>query len=270
MHPSRIARKNAWLRGGYALGALCSIVIASLPVGAADPSLRPGIIGKDDRVRVEQEGGPWDAIGHVNIGGYRRTGACTGTLVAPDLVITAAHCVIDKWKGAPYPLHNIHFLAGVRGGENKGHATAKCLHFKKGYEHALSEGTRPSQGSTEALSTDVVAIVLRDQLAIAPLPLAQHVVPKARQRLVHASYPADRRFALSAHFGCRLSRSAAQGRLWLTDCDTHPGSSGGPLLVEADGSLRLAAIMVAAGAGAHNVALPIDAWMALTQDRACP
>ena len=119
-----------------ALGMLC------LAAAASAAELRPGIIGEDDRVRVDERGPPWDAIGQVNVGGYRRAQRCTGTLIAADLVLTAAHCVMDEWKKAPFPLHDIHFLAGVRGSENSGHATAKCLHFPKGYGAASGAEAR--------------------------------------------------------------------------------------------------------------------------------
>jgi len=79
------------------------------------PALAQGIIGEDNRVIVVDKGAPWDAIGQVNIGGFRMLELCTGTLVAPNLVITAAHCVMNPWEKTPFLLRNIHFLAGVRG-----------------------------------------------------------------------------------------------------------------------------------------------------------
>ena len=87
--------RNAWLVGkAYVL-----LLLASLSAHAAQPeNLTPGIVGADDRKRVEESGPPWDAIGQINISGYRRMSRCTGTLIAPDMVITAAHCVIDPWK----------------------------------------------------------------------------------------------------------------------------------------------------------------------------
>jgi hypothetical protein len=60
-------------------------------------------------------------------------GGDTGTLVAPKIVVTAAHCVINQVNQKPFQPSDIHFLAAVRGSENKGHATAQCLHFLPNY-----------------------------------------------------------------------------------------------------------------------------------------
>jgi V8-like Glu-specific endopeptidase len=63
-------------------------------------------------------------------------------------------------------------------------------------------------------------------------------------------------------------------RVWFNDCDTYPGSSGGPLfVVGADGTPRLAAIMVGGGEDAEsdaNIALPISEWLELTRNATCP
>jgi V8-like Glu-specific endopeptidase len=250
------------------------VLVAAAIWPATAQDLHPGIIGRDDRVRVEQDGMPWDAIGQVNVSGYRRSGRCTGTLVAPDLVMTAAHCVLDPWTKKPYALKDIHFLTGVRGSEHKGHATAKCLKFPRGFTFTPPETINPSlpsqQVPIEALFTDAVAVVLDEKLTVAPVSLADDPRAEPGLPLVHAAYPADRRFALTAHFDCQFLRGDLTGPLWFVDCDTHPASSGGPVLLDEGGQLKLVAVMVATGERLSNSAVPIPVWRDIAQDSSCP
>lgn len=233
---------------------------------AASQTLQPGLIGEDDREPVTATGQPWDAIGQVNIGGYRSVGQCTGTLVRPDLVITAAHCVMDDAKAKPHPMHNIHFLAGVSGEKHLAHAKAKCLRFLKGYAYVP---VRNANGvPLTALYQDVAAIVLTTKLALEPATVADLRPREPGESLVHAAYPSDRRYQLLAHVGCRLLRPNRPVPIWLNDCDTHPASSGGPVFVEESGHMRVAAVMVGAGRR-NNTALPIAVWQELLDGKGC-
>ncbi|MEK9722387.1 MAG: trypsin-like serine protease [Rhodospirillaceae bacterium] len=66
---------------------------AAAPAGAVDPTAMPGIKGADDRELIRTADYPWRAVGRVN----KRTGGhCTGTLIAADQVLTAAHCLWHK------------------------------------------------------------------------------------------------------------------------------------------------------------------------------
>ena len=95
--------------GWLLVGLLCiTCFLTVYQTSARD--LRPGIVGTDDRRAIDQLSAPWAAIGQVNVTGYRRLRKCTGSLVASNLVITAAHCVIDPWRRRPFPLAQIHFL----------------------------------------------------------------------------------------------------------------------------------------------------------------
>ncbi len=241
---------------------------------ALSEDLHPGIIGEDARVRLDAQGAPWDAIGQVNVGGFRIGLQCTGTLVAPTLVVTAAHCVINRVSEQPFPLKEVHFLAGVRGGENKGSASAQCLHFLPGYRYVAPNKYTPDlltqKVTTQFFTNDVVVIVLDNKLQVDPAPIDESVISRPGLRLTHVAYPADHRFVPWVHFDCRLLRSDLQSGLWFNDCDTHPGSSGGPVLTHTDGTYKLAAIMVGSGERLFNIALPVSEWLDLTRNANCP
>ena len=232
-----------------------------------DLRLRPGIIGNDVRVRVDKQGPPWDAIGQVNISGYRTRGMCTGTLVAPNLVLTAAHCVMDDWKKVPHPLHQIHFLAGVRGSKRTGHSTAKCLRFVPDYAYTRPPKTRESLPS-KAFTQDVAVIELKEKLAVEPAALAEGLTPQSGLELIQAAYSADRRYALSAHFECLLRLINHETGLWFTNCDSHPASSGGPFLVQVDDKLKIAAILSASNRF-RSIGVPISKWLPLVKGPSC-
>ena len=55
----------------------------------------------------------WDAVGKLALGDH---GFCTGALIAPQLVLTAAHCLYDKETGVQLRPEDIEFQAGFRNG----------------------------------------------------------------------------------------------------------------------------------------------------------
>lgn len=245
---------------GGATVALCASALAASAGAEPDKRYFPGVIGKDDRSIVDNTAAPWTAIGRVNIAGYRRRRHCTGTLIAPRLVVTAAHCLVNKGSGKPVPLSNVHFLAGARLDTYLAHARPACVRFMKA-------PAAPPKTAADRFRSDVAVIVLSEDVAIAPAALADATAGTAGAPLIHPSYGRDRRHMLMADSTCRL-RKRIEG-LWLTDCDTNFGGSGGPVLVQTRAGPALAAIMVGGVRNKFSVAVPISAWRDLSEIRSC-
>ncbi|HYD29918.1 MAG TPA: trypsin-like serine protease, partial [Azospirillaceae bacterium] len=104
---------KAWRLAVAAMGLL---LVMAAPAGAQAPRLQ-GIQGQDDRKPLDSQEWPWSAMGRVNQASRRTLGHCTGTLVAPKVVLTAAHCLYNSALHRPAKPHEVHFLAGYRRGE---------------------------------------------------------------------------------------------------------------------------------------------------------
>ena len=247
-----LARK---LLAGCAFGLACVLFLLGSLSGFAQGPTR--ILSGGERNVIEELRPPWGSVGQVNVAGYRQRVECTGSLIAANVVITAAHCVTDALHRKPFPLEEIHFLAGVRGSKWLGHSTARCLHFVADYDYGA-----------QSFSKDIVLITLNDNFNdIVPADLDRTDGLGPDTSLIHAAYPADRRYVLTAQFGCHLVTQ--DKNLWLTDCDARPASSGGPLFIQRDDGLKLAAIMVGV-AHSGSVAVPIPNWIDMSVARGCP
>ncbi len=254
----------------YGFALLIGVALLSKAVGA-ERDYHPGVIGTDDRVRVLGKPGPWESVGQINGASYRNITRCSGTLVAKNIAITAAHCLVD-YRRIPVPTHQIHFLAGVPGKIEKQHSIAKCVHFHPGYAlgDADNPGVAPSAtGPVSDLAHDVAAVVLAQDIPLEPAPLAHNLEARGDLDLVHAAFPLDHRYALTAHFNCPLKK-VEDGPLWRTECDTHPASSGGPVFVDVGGKLELGAVMVGAIPHQASFAVPVSDWADLVRDASCP
>ena len=61
----------------------------------------PGVGTDDSRGRLDPEKGPWHAVGKLQVATVNRRQTCTGTLIGPSTVLTAAHCVFKRRRTRP-------------------------------------------------------------------------------------------------------------------------------------------------------------------------
>lgn len=242
-----------WILAGPLAGAAAAQTAEDLKRRS---ELVPGVIGADDR-RILTDETAFRAVGRLNVAG---SGFCTATLVAPDRVLTAAHCLFIKRTGARARPDRLHFLAGYRKGAYRAHrvVAATVLHP----DYAFDAGR-----SLAGAAADIAVLTLSAPIPPAeatPIPIAEGgFTPGAEVTTV--SYARDRAELPSIERGCAIL--GAQGGALLSSCDVNQGASGGPMLAEgADGAWRLVAVTSGygrQGAGKVTIAAAARPGMAL-------
>ncbi len=236
-------------------------IFVVVPTSSATSDAGKPFRGSDDRVVLDSTEPPFTAIGRLNVGFGKQF--CSATLIARDKVITAAHCLINKRTRRPYRPSQIHFVAGQRRDTYADHSEAQCVVPLK---------RRATDGSPEITKhmDDVAVIVLKRPLNVRPVTLAQAYIADPGP-LSHPAYSRSRPYLLSIHRQCQLLHKARG--IWLTDCDTSGGSSGGPVFAKGKTEPRLIAVMsgIAQASGElFSIAIPVTIWGSLARHAKCP
>ena len=217
-------------------------------------ALLPGVGAHDSRARLDPDKVPWRAVGKLQAVALNLHTLCTGTLVGPATVLTAAHCVYNPRTRHNFPPRSLHFLIGTDGSRHAGHGIGVKLEIGPGYDPGRPAETRGS---------DWVLISLDARLGSPErvLPMIGEA-PEVGSTIMLGGYQQDHPLVLMADPDCRIvGRSTdAGGRLLVRhNCTGTRGDSGAPLLIEKDGKWYTVGVAVAADLGvASGLAVVLD------------
>ena len=201
------------------LGLMPAIALAGTGSALARLSDRDDLLG-------------WEAVGRLDLAGK---GFCTGTLIAPALVLTAAHCVFDKATGQLLPPGAVTFHAGLRDGESI--AERKALQIVVPPEYI------PSQRVTmDNVRRDVALLRLAAPIVSSDAdPFILYSGPLTASEVSVASYGKGRADAISRQRSCQVL--SASNDLMVFDCDVTFGSSGAPVFARSGNRGRIVSVI---------------------------
>ena len=204
----------------------------------------------------------WAAVGRLQTG---TTGHCTATLIAPDVLLTAAHCLFAPETGRPWLATRLQFRPGWWSGEGR-----LILHgwaVDVAEEYVFDEQGRPPLG-------DMALVRLSGAVpeALAPFPPATEPA-RSGERVAVLSYGRDRPDIPSIEPRCRILQRS--GALLLTDCEALPGVSGAPLLRLTGGAVEVIGVVSSRigpedAASGPALAVAIDAYLPALEAQLAP
>lgn len=225
-----------------ALTLLACLMLAG-PAPAQDIGLK--------RLDTGTESRGWEAVGRVDLNGK---GFCTGALVAPNLVLTAAHCLWDSRAGRFVPPERMEFQAGLRNGRAVAYRKVRRAAAHPSY--AFESGSESDSDGN--VPYDMALLELDQPIRLPTIqPYRMAAAPSNGDEVGVVSYARDRAEAPSLQEVCHVL--GGRPGVLMMSCDVDFGSSGAPVFSMIDGTPHVVSVVAAkAELDGQKVALGSD------------
>lgn len=165
----------------------------------------------------------WEAVGRLTISGKTM---CTGALVAPDLVLTAAHCLYNPVTGSKVRPDRITFQAGLQNGRAKAERAVVSASAHPDYRHR-------TKGAAQ-VGHDLALLRLSSPIgAQEVVPLAFEGRPEKGDILSVIAYTVGNRHDPQMAYPCQVV--ARKKATLVMNCEVDFGASGAPVFALQNG-----------------------------------